>query len=91
MFSAGASLLRGLGRMHTVARNIQDYEDLVVTLLQTQRDSVRSLVGDLRAVRNGCSLWDAGAWAKGIETLALRSFEVRSIGGGMHVIAATAA
>lgn len=90
-FLVGASLLRGLGRMHTVARNIQDYEDLVVTLLQTQRNSVRSLVGGLRAVRNGCSLWDVGAWVKGIETLAQRSFEVRSIGGGMHVIATSTA
>jgi hypothetical protein len=73
--------------MHTVARSIQDYEDLVVALLQTQRASVRSLVGDLRAIRNECSLWNAAAWVEAFETLALRSYEVRSMGGSMHVIA----
>ncbi len=77
--------------MHTVARNLQDYEDLVVALLHTQRDSVRSLVEDVRAVRNECMLWNAGAWVKGIEALALRSYEVRSLGGSMHVIASVAA
>ncbi len=73
--------------MHTVARNLRDYEDLVVALLQTQRDSVRSLVEDVRAARHESVLWNAGAWVKGIETLALRSYEVRSLGGSMHVIA----
>lgn len=73
--------------MHTVARSIQDYEDLVVALLQTHRASVRSIVGDLRAVRNECSLWNAGAWVEAFETLALRSYEVRSMGGSMHVLA----
>jgi hypothetical protein len=77
--------------MHTVARDLQDYEDLVVALLQTQRVSVRALVRDVRAVRDGCTLWNAGAWVEGIETLALRSYEVRLTGGGMHVIASTAA
>jgi predicted O-linked N-acetylglucosamine transferase (SPINDLY family) len=87
IFAVGASLLRGLGPMHTVARNLRDYEDLVVALLQTQRDSVRALVEDVRAARHESVLWNAGAWVKGIETLALRSYEVRSLGGSMHVIA----
>ena len=73
--------------MHTVARNLRDYEDLVVALLQTQRDSVRSLAEDVRAARHKSVLWNAGAWVKGIETLALRSYEVRSLGGSMHVVA----
>jgi hypothetical protein len=81
-------LLRGLGRMHTVARNLKDYEDIVVALLQTGRHSVRSLVGDLRAVRHDCTLWNVAAWVKGIEALALRSYEVRSIGDSKHVISA---
>lgn len=82
-------MLRGLGRMHTVARNLKDYEDIVVALLQTGRRSVRSLVADLQAVRHDCALWNAGAWAKGIEALALSSYEVRSMGDSMHVISAS--
>ena len=77
--------------MHTIARNLQDYEDLVVALLHTQHGKVRSLVEDVRAVRNESMLWNAGAWSKGMEALALRSYEVRSLGGSMHVVASAAA
>ena len=79
-------MLRGLARMHTVARSLQDYEDIVVALLHPERRSVRALVGDVRAIRPNCTLWNAGAWVKAIEALALRSYEIRSIGDSMHVI-----
>jgi hypothetical protein len=91
LFVSGASLLRGLGRMHTVARNLQDYEELVVALLQTKRNGVQSLVRDVRAIRSDCTLWNTEAWVRAIESLALHSFDVRSIGASMHVIASATA